>query len=189
MPWKYVKIYLAGPMDFAADAGVKWRERITEKLINELELTPDNILNPCAKPLNSKGQGLSAEQEICKKLRKDKDWEGLERIVKDIMTIDLRLVDKSDILIANLSYCLRTVGTIHEIISATQRHIPVYIIDEQGMENVSGWLMALVGHERVFTNEDDVIKTIKSIKLHGSSNKKDIKDYLIFDFENKEITA
>lgn len=183
--WDDVIIYLCGPMDFAKDAGVGWRDEATKKLL-DIGFKERNILNPCKKPKTSIGRNLSEEQRLANELRKKKDWKGLESLMKQIMTVDLRMVDKSDILIVNLSECERTFGTTHEIINARNQHKPTYIIDTKGKEHVSGWLMALVGEERVFESLDIAIEEIRLIKERGPWTKKDRKDYLIFDFDRRD---
>jgi nucleoside 2-deoxyribosyltransferase len=183
--WDDVLIYLCGPMDYVDDGGVGWREEIIDKLI-AIGFKRSQILNPCQKPISSAGHKLSDEQAMFNKYREMEDWEGLERLVKKIMNIDLRMVDKSDIIISNLSFDVKMTGTIHEIVQARQQHKPVYVIDTQGMDHVSGWMLALVGRDRIHFSQDSVVESIRRIKKFGPQSMKDAKDFLIFDFDQQE---
>jgi nucleoside 2-deoxyribosyltransferase len=129
---------------------------------------------------------MSAEVEMMNAYREMEDWEGLERLMKKIMNIDLRLVDKSDIVIVNISSDVRTTGTIHEVVQARMQHKPVYLIDTQGMQHVSGWMLALVGRNRVYTSIEEVVENIRRIKKFGPQSERDAKDFLIFDFDKLE---
>ena len=185
LDWDDVYIYLCGPMDYATDGGRGWREEIIEKLL-ELGFQRRQILNPCQKPISSAGHKMSDEVKLMNTYREVGDWEGMERLMKKIMNIDLRMVDKSDIIISNLSFDVKTTGTIHEIVQARQQHKPVYVIDTQGMEHVSGWMIGLVGVDRIHTDMDDVVESIRRIKKFGPQSMKDAKDFLIFDFDKQE---
>lgn len=183
--WDDVLIYLCGPMDYADDGGRGWREEITDQL-NAIGFEDRQILNPCQKPISSAGYKLSDEQKLINMYRKMEDWEGLERFIKKIMNIDLRMVDKSDIIICNLSFDVRTTGTIHEVVQARSQHKPVYVIDSQGMKHVSGWMLGLVGLDRIKFSMEEVVESIRRIKEYGPQSKRDAKDFLIFDFDQQE---
>lgn len=183
--WDDVLIYLCGPMDYTQDGGREWRDVITDKLI-DIGFDRTQILNPCQKPISSAGHNMSAEVDMCNAYRQMEDWEGLERLMKKIMNIDLRLVDKSDIVIVNISSDVRTTGTIHEVVQARMQHKPVYLIDTQGMQHVSGWMLALVGRDRIYHLVEDVVEAIRRIKKFGPQSERDAKDFLIFDFDKLE---
>jgi len=186
MDWDDVLIYLCGPMDYAEDSGREWRDVITEEL-EEIGFDRKQILNPCQKPISSAGHKMSDEVKLMNGYREMEDWEGLERLMKKIMNIDLRLVDKSDIVIVNISSDVRTTGTIHEVVQARIQHKPVYLIDTQGMQHVSGWMLALVGRDRVHQSMESVVESIRRIKKFGPQSTRDAKDFLIFDFDQVEV--
>jgi nucleoside 2-deoxyribosyltransferase len=185
LEWDDVLIYLCGPMDYAHDGGRGWREEITDKLI-AIGFHDNQILNPTRKPITSAGHKMSDEVKLMNAYRELGDWQGLERLMKRIMSIDLRMVDKADIVIANLSFDVKTTGSIHEIVTARQQHKPVYVIDTNGYKHVSGWMMGLVGYDRIHITMDDVIEDIRRIKEYGPQTIRDAKDFLIFDLDQKE---
>lgn len=184
--WDFVSCYLAGPIDYAKDSGVGWRLEITDKLI-KMGFAKHNIFDPTSKPYVSGGQSLSDEQKLMHKYREQKNWKNLEELMGQIMAVDLRLVDKSDILIVNMDGIDKTVGTIHEIVLAKIAHKPVYLIEARGKEHVSAWLMKLVGHERIFSSIDEVVEELTRIKLRGPWTTRDHKEYKIFDLNRKDF--
>lgn len=188
LDWDHMQFYLCGPMDFAEDGGVGWREDVEQRLIEELEVKPYNVLNPCNKPLSSISMPLSKEQELADEYRRNEDWDGLCNLVSAFMKVDLRMVDKADVLICDISATDKLTGTIHEIVVARQQHKPVYVVDSRGKGQMSGWMMALVGHKRCFDSMDKVIAELQMIKKHGPQLPRDSKDFLVFDFDRTELT-
>jgi len=205
--WDHFAIYLSGAMDFTEDSGREWREEWTLKL-NKIGIKSKQIYNPCKKPFNGVQFDLDDEAAIIKDCRKKKDWNRLEKTMNQIMHVDLRLVDKSDIILVNfpkiradkwevplkdaISACredpffdhlfnniehliqewkeeyesrrVPTYGTIHEIIIAHIQRKPIFIVwEDSGLNDCSGWLIKLVGHENVFSNVDDLINRLDKI--------------------------
>jgi nucleoside 2-deoxyribosyltransferase len=146
--WKHVTVYLSGPMEFAKDGGVEWRREIEQRLRDNLGIQESNILNPCDKPNVYGFRSLADEIAVQHTLREKEDWAELDKTMKRIMTIDLRLVDRSDIVIAYLPADTKMAGTIHEIVVARGQKKPVVAIVPHGMKSMSGWMMALIGHRR-----------------------------------------
>lgn len=161
-------IYLCGPIDFVEDGGIGWRDDMTQRL-KKIGFERENIFNPCRKPLLSDQDNyLSNEGELMSQYRKERDWDGLSGVVSKIAHIDLRLVDKSDLVIAAFpkdseGNTIQTYGTIHEIVVAKQQQKPVLVFWEGGKENASAWIMWLVGHENVWSTPGDVVRYLKHI--------------------------
>jgi len=99
--WDYFSVYLSGPIDFGRETAVSWREEITRRLI-EIGFKPHQIFDPCKKPLGNAPFNLDNEGEIMHKHRSRREWSELMKIMSQIVHIDLRLVDKSDLIIVNL---------------------------------------------------------------------------------------
>jgi hypothetical protein len=173
-------------MDFADDGGIGWRTEVEHRLINELGVKAYNVLNPCNKPLSSISMPLSDEKELCKAFRDNENWDGLCDLVSKFMKVDLRMVDKADVLICDISATDKLTGTIHEIVVARQQHKPVYVVDTRGKAQMSGWMLALVGHQRCFDSMDKVFAQLSMIKEHGPQLPRDNKDFLVFDFDKTD---
>jgi len=99
--WEHFAVYLSGPMDFADDGGKGWREDWTERLIG-IGMNPKQIYNPCKKPFHNDQFDLDDEHAIGQECRAEGDWERFYDVMGQIMHIDLRLVDKADIILVNM---------------------------------------------------------------------------------------
>lgn len=99
--WEHFALYLSGPMDFADDGGKGWREEWTEKLIG-IGINSKQIYNPCKKPFHGAQFDLDDEAAIGRECRKNEDWERFDDLMGQIMHVDLRLVDKADIILVNI---------------------------------------------------------------------------------------
>ncbi len=166
--WEHFLLYLSGAIDFDRDGGKDWRADWTERLC-QISFKRHQILNPCKKPLVGANFNLDNEASIMQFHRERKDWKNLSKVVGEIAHVDLRLVDKSDIILVNMpkmkgtDYQVPTYGTIHEIVVARQQRKPVFMVWEGGKGDCSAWMMWLVGHQNVFDTFDDVLVRLKNI--------------------------
>lgn len=115
--WEHFFVYLSGPIDFDPNRGRGWREDWTEELI-KIGFGKNQIINPCCKPLpkNQFTFDLDNEAVEMQKRREAEDYEGLCDVVSQIAHIDLRFVDKSDIVLANFPLKLQ-----HEVQSVVNQ--------------------------------------------------------------------
>lgn len=185
--WEHFLVYLSGPIDFDANAN-KWRDDWTEKLIN-IGFKPKQILNPCRKPLIGASFNLDNEGDIIKKHRDKKEWSELCGMMSQIAHIDLRMVDKSDLVLvyfpAQGDYRVPTYGTIHEIVEARRQRKPVMVVWDGGKESCSAWIMWLVGHKNVFGKVDNMITRLENISKGQAAY--NARDWLLLDLaENVE---
>lgn len=183
---KDAQFYLAGPMEYVEDHGIGWRER-TETLLQEVGVQLKNILSPTNKPKVAYAQPVSKEWELQQQYRETEDWIALERQMKRIITMDLRMVDKSDILIAWLPKDVRTVGTIEEIVTARRQKKPVIVICEAGIEHVSAWIIGLVGARRIFSSLEDGVEYITDVATRGPRDDRDAKEFVLFNMDEREV--
>ena len=98
--WEHFTLYLAGPMEHSQDSGVGWRDIWTEKLV-QIGINSNRIYNPCKKPFNA-SFNLNDEARIIRECREKEDWQKLDEMMGQIMHTDLRLVDKSDLVLVNM---------------------------------------------------------------------------------------
>lgn len=166
--WEHFALYLSGPMDFADDGGKGWRQEWTDKLV-DIGITSKQIYNPCKKPFNGAQFELDNEADIWKKCRETENWELMEKTASQIMHIDLRLVDKADIILVNFprmknGFRVPTYGTIHELVIAHQQRKPIFMVwEETGKKDCSAWLMKLVGHKNIFAHVNQLINHLTLI--------------------------
>lgn len=159
-------IYLSGAMQYAEDDGAVWRKEVVQKLQDELGIKRDNIIDPCNKPLtNLFKQDLDAVNlERLDYLKKLGNWEEVEEIAKATIHLDLRFVDKADIIYAHVDPTVFTAGTIDEIITARTQKKPVILVVPGGLKNCPYWLLGRVGWRHIFADDDSAISYLRDIK-------------------------
>ena len=99
--WDHFLCYLSGAIDFDPTGGRDWRLDWTEKLVS-IGFKRHQILNPCKKPLNGAQFNLDNEAELMSKHRKARAWKDLTETMSQIVHTDIRLVDKSDLVLVNM---------------------------------------------------------------------------------------
>lgn len=202
--WEHFCLYLSGPIDFDRDGGKDWRDEWTAKLC-ELGFRTKQIFNPCRKPLKNAPFNLDDESAIMKKHRSNREWNKLCSIMSQIAHIDLRMCDKSDLILVNMPlYCqdkallnylekyapynfleplsnlrIQTYGTIHEIVVARQQKKPVMMVWPGGKKTCSAWLMWLIGHQNVFASFAELCTRLRNISRGKTSI--DAREWLLLD--------
>ena len=101
--------------------------------------------------------------------------------MKDIIKVDLRMVDVSDFLIVYFDEDIPICGTTHEIVLCSQQRKPVLIVSRTGKMKIYDWLFGLLDHEEFFSSFDELEEYLMDIDFGISqiSNK-----WLFF---NKEV--
>lgn len=100
--WDHFHLYLSGPIDFDREGGKSWREDWCEKL-SSIGFHQNQIFNPCKKPLPDGAPfDLDNESKIMQSHREKHEWKELCEVVSQIAHVDLRLVDKCDIVLVNM---------------------------------------------------------------------------------------
>lgn len=132
-------------MDRVADGGVTWRREITP-LLNAMGVV---VLDPCNKPFEGAvedDQGRSRRRE----LKKAGKYGATAKIIKEIRTMDLRMVDISDFLVVCIDVSVHACGTYEEITTANRQKKPVLIWCVQGKSDAPDWLFGMLPHQHIF---------------------------------------
>lgn len=165
---KDITIYLAGPIDCAVDLGVGWRQEFKQRSTG-LDV---DFLDPTQKP-----KGLLSETkkefDMCEAMRSDNKWQELADFVKKIIRVDLKLVDKSDVLVAYIDKNIYMCGTMHEIVVANQQKKPIMLIVNGGKPRCPGWLFGLVEPDNIF---DSIESCINKLHIIDKCDKKKLDD-------------
>ena len=85
-----------------------------------------------------------------KRLKQEKRYDELSKVMKTIRNVDLRLVDISDFLIVNLDLDIHPCGTYEEIFLANREKKPILINVAQGKQNAPDWLFGTIPHQMIF---------------------------------------
>jgi len=133
------RVYLSGPMDFvvsrAAEKQSGWRNRVGE-FLQALGVTVfDPWFKPDVRGLHEYGREDVKSGERIKQRwtyaagrRGARERAGCAAQFWETLHIDLRMVDASDFMIAYCPTNIYSVGTPHEIITATIQHKPVLFV-------------------------------------------------------------
>lgn len=155
---KNQRCYLAGAIDRVEGRGVGWRTFITPIL----ESFNIEVFNPLNKPTN-----IAVEDSVIAKqkkvLKQQQKYDELSSIMKEIRSVDLRMVDISDFLIVDLDLNTHPCGTLEEIFWANRQKKPILIRVEQGKNHAPDWLFGTIPHEFIFSNWDEVIEYLNYI--------------------------
>lgn len=165
---KNQRVYLAGAMDRVADRGNVWRDDITP-FLSELGIF---VFNPIKKP-TSIGQEDEETHKYKIKLKNEKKYDELSELMKEIRSVDLRLVDISDFMIVNLNLEHYACGTWEELFLCNRSKKPILVHIEQGKCNVPDWLFGTLPHEWFFSSWEE-LKTY--LHLVNSDKHMDLKN-------------
>jgi len=170
-----MRCYLIGAMDRVADVGVGWRENISPFLIDRDIV----VLNPCDKPIKIGHEGVE-DRKRRRNLKNRHRWADLQKEIRLLRIVDLRMVDMSDFLICNLDTSIHTCGTYEELFWANRLKRPVLIHCEQGKGDVPDWLYGVFPHQFFF----DTWKQLKTYvaKVHSGKNPDHYKRWMFFDY-------
>lgn len=133
------RVYLSGPMDFVASRATEkqfgWRNRVSQFLQSMGTTVFDPWFKPDVRGLHEYGrEEVKSNDQIRACWTYEGGRSGAEarawcaRQFWETLHIDLRMVDTSDF---TISYCptnIYSVGTPHEIITATVQHKPVLFV-------------------------------------------------------------
>jgi nucleoside 2-deoxyribosyltransferase len=155
------RVYLAGAMDRVADRGNGWRDSITPFL----ESLGVIVFNPIKKP-SSIGQEDEATHHLKKDLKNQQKYDDLSKLMKQIRSVDLRLVDISDFLIVNLDLDVHPCGTYEEIFWANRQKKPIIVHMVQGKNNAPDWLFGTIPHQIIFSSWEEIQTYLNNINTN-----------------------
>lgn len=156
---KNCAVYLAGGISYVKDFR-GWRDEFRQEVAkSNIELL---VEDPIQKP-----DGLICEEEELQKtiklMIKNNYWDELSLLMKKIVRIDLRMVDKADIVVAHICKEVPTFGTVHEIALASQQHKPVLVICPNGKASVPNWFFGFLKHQEFFDTVPQCVEYLNKI--------------------------
>lgn len=150
--------YLCGAMDRAADGGIGWRRDLKNSL-RDLKVC---WLDPTRKPINIGIEDLKS-RVLRHKMKQASDFEFVRTQMKQIRSVDLRMVDICDFLVVNIDLNIHATGTYEELYLANQQKKPILVRIEQGIEHTPDWLFGTLPFEMIFSTWDEVKKYLRHI--------------------------
>jgi hypothetical protein len=155
---KGLRAYLCGPIDDCPNGGRTWRMDMST-FLTSLDVT---VLDPTNKPIDEFNEGEEFV-EYRSKLKEEKNYDELSRLMRSISNVDLRMVDLSDFLIVNLDRNLYPAGTIHEMVLANSQKKPILIRMKQGVDSVPDWWFGRLNHNEFFDSWSDLKSYLNKI--------------------------
>lgn len=142
-------VYLSGSIEFARDAGKRWRRDLTPFLAGTLG-------HRVYDPAEDEKKNLTDEEVAHFRSWKSSDLERFRRTVRKIINWDLDLIEQqADYLVCYWDReSARGAGTQAELTAAYRKGIPVYLVTELPPVEISGWILACA--EKVFSSFDDL---------------------------------
>jgi len=131
--------YLAGAMSSLKDSGANWRDKLTPD-IQELGIKVQNPVKDEVKKINPP-EGMNYKEYLFK-LKIQGKKKVLIEVVDRIKKADLRCVAESDFIICRWENTVPTVGTIEELVRASDWGIPIYILTDDNISDINEWLLS-----------------------------------------------
>ena len=129
--------YLSGAMEYAVDEGSGWRLDMTSWLSAQLG---HNVIDPVEESRLLMLQENSSDYRTWK----ESDTERYRQFIRKCVDRDIRAVTKE----VDYIICLwnadvfKGAGTHGEVTLAFQHNIPVYLVNQIPLTDLSGWIMA-----------------------------------------------
>ncbi len=171
---KKMRTYLVGAMDRVVDGGIGWRKAITP-MLSELEI---QVLNPCDKPIESAKEGPDT-RTIIDYYKQTGQFNKIRDEYGHIRNADLRCVDVSDFVIANIDMNVHMCGSYEEISTANRQKKPILVWCEQGKTQAPNWLFFMLPHEHIFSSMDQLLAYLYDVSRCQDTSK--LKRWFFFE--------
>ncbi|HVA95286.1 MAG TPA: hypothetical protein VNI36_10355 [Candidatus Dormibacteraeota bacterium] len=130
-----------------------WRRKLTPFLFNELG-------HRVYDPAEDENKSLTDDEAAHFREWKETDVERFRRVVRKIIQFDLDVIEnKADYVICCLNgdgAAANSGGTPSELTFAYRKGIPVYLMSDMAMGEISSWMLACA--DRVFPNVEELKK-------------------------------
>ena len=146
--------YLAGAIEHAPDGGSRWRASISEFLISELQ---HQVFNPCIEESHI----LTAEEFENFRSWKTENLPRFREVMHKIIQTDVSmLINQVDYIICKWDkYVFPGGGTQGELTIAFWHSIPVYMVTEIPVQDISSWILGCTNE--IFKNLSELKKYLR----------------------------
>ncbi len=135
-----LKTYLVGSIQ-DDDKASEWREKLT----GDLEALHLEVQDPCKLECNKTlAPNIEEQKVILRNLKRSGQWKRFHEIMLNIRASDLTCVNNSKFIIVLFDVNKKMGGTIHEIIEAMSKHIPIYVVIEGTRMDANDWTLDLL---------------------------------------------
>ena len=142
-------VYLSGRIEFADDLGKSWRHRLRPFLEKVLG-------HEVYDPAEDGKKNLTDEEATNFRSWKLSNPDGFRRAVRKIIDWDLDLIEKQvDYVVCYWDdQASRGAGTQAEVTVAYRKRIPIYLVTDLPINEISGWILSCAEH--TFSSFDDL---------------------------------
>jgi len=143
------RAYLAGPIDYCDDDGVKWR-RVISKFLRSRGII---VLDPTEKPISQLDgipSEIGEEKRKTQALKDSGKFDEFGIIAKKIRSVDLRMTDIADFLVVYVDQSIPMCGTWEELFNANRQKKPIIVIVKDGPAGAPLWLHGTIHHKYMF---------------------------------------
>lgn len=135
-----MRIYLSGPIEYAEDHGVGWRDQVKEAF-RGLDF---QVIDPCDSSVQLlEICGIKSVDDYHKlKYGSEDDQDLFREATQALINHDLEEVRKADLLFTKISH-VASGGTSGEITLARFLNIPVVAFCTDNIQEVSGWVQSV----------------------------------------------
>ncbi len=135
-----LKTYLVGSIQDDEKAS-EWRNKLT----GELEAMHLEVQDPCKLECNKTlAPSIEEQKGVLKNLKRSGQWKRFHEVMSTIRAADLTCVNNSKFIIVLFDVNKKMGGTIHEIIEAMSKHIPIYVVIEGTRMDANDWTLDLL---------------------------------------------
>lgn len=158
-----LKVYLVGSIQDDKAGGMLWRDRLEEQL-KELGF---DALNPCTAECNiSLGTNVVEQKKMLENLKRGGAWEKYDEVMSNIRKSDIICVNQSAFLVLLYDHTKHYGGTVHEIVEAWQKHIPILTVSYSALTEFNDWILSLLRENmqaggKIFPNFKQLLEHIE----------------------------
>lgn len=145
------RAYLAGPIDYCDDDGVKWRRDMAKFLRSRGVI----VLDPTEKPISGLDDipsEIGEEKRKTQKIKASGDFDAFRTIAKKIRNMDLRMTDIADFLVVYIDQSIPMCGTWEELFNANRQKKPIIVVIKDGPAGAPLWLHGTIDYKYMFNS-------------------------------------
>lgn len=154
-------------MESVADRGIEWRKAYQKDL---LELLNIHAIIP------NEGESLVKPSSVDMNKLKIENTTEFTEIMRRFITLDLALIDLSDIVIVRYEG-EQLSGTTAEIHHCYMTEKPIYMISSLPLDRIPGWILSEIGPDRIFPQLPCLIGYLADQMFQWEDIKKKVSDY------------
>jgi len=135
-----LKTYLVGSIQDDSNAS-DWRSKLTK----DLEAMNFEVQDPCKMECNTTlADNVDDQKVMLRNLKRGGQWETFHKVMSNIRQADLTCVNNSKFIIVLYDVSKKIGGTVHEIVEAMGKHIPIYTVIEGCKTDANDWILDLL---------------------------------------------